>query len=378
MSAIDRVRKCGRVTKGLSVELAVGSDGGAAFHGLTTCGSVWACPACALKVMAKRSEELAGALGIWADRGGSVAMVTLTMRHHAGQDIEDLWPSLSDAWGAAWQTRAAKHQKRAAGVAGWVRVVEATHGANGWHLHVHALVLLEDAERADDLGDALFTGWRARLVKRGLDAPIAGSGGLDVKLLSRAGAAGAVSEYLAKATLPERAAAVELAGQATKRGRKGNRTPFGILADIAEAHENGGYGTAAYRRDRALWRAWEKASHGRRAMTWSVGVRDLLGLAAEQSDDDLVADDDRAVPVGRISHRDWADLCWRPDLPDLLEVVERCAPELRYDVASWWLRERGYGFAPPLRVVDPPDPPGESAERLQLRLTGCSASAVAL
>jgi len=345
MSGLDRVRKCGRTAKGLTVDVAVSQDGRAAFQGLTTCGSVWACPACARKILARRAQELGQAVELWDRAGGSVAMVTLTMRHDRGDALADLWDSLSDAWGAAWQTRRTKTVKPLAGVKGWARCVEATHGANGWHLHIHALVLLEHADRADQLGRAMFDGWSARLQRRGLRAPIADSGGLDVKVLDVGKAAERIGDYLAKGTLPVSdglSAARELTGHATKRARRRNRTPFAILADVAAHDDAGALRDRAYRRDVALWHEWEDASRGRRALTWSVGIRELLGLAEEQTDEELVADDDQAEVVARIPLRTWRELRWRPDLPSLLDVVETAAPSTRLYVVNAWLEYRGF------------------------------------
>uniref|UniRef100_UPI0037CA0D74 hypothetical protein n=1 Tax=Ornithinimicrobium sufpigmenti TaxID=2508882 RepID=UPI0037CA0D74 len=49
--------------------------------------------------------------------------------------------------------------------------------------------------------------------------------------------------------------------------------------------------------DRAIWGEWERSSHGRRQITWSGGFRDLLGLGAERTDEELAEDDDAAGDV---------------------------------------------------------------------------------
>ena len=59
----------------------------AGFEGLVTCGSVWMCPVCAAKVAAKRAEELAPVLDAVHARGGSALMLTLTIRHSAGDRL---------------------------------------------------------------------------------------------------------------------------------------------------------------------------------------------------------------------------------------------------------------------------------------------------
>ena len=57
------------------------------------------------------------------------------------------------------------------GCVGWVRTVEVTHGANGWHVHVHALLIWKnqvDQEQA--------------AVRRGADAPALDTAGAEARL----------------------------------------------------------------------------------------------------------------------------------------------------------------------------------------------------
>lgn len=284
------VRTCGRhgVMPDGSVRIRAtgsGEDRRAGFSGLASCGSVWSCPMCSERILAGRQHELADGLRAWTDRGGSVAFVTLTMRHRAGQGLRFLWDALSKAWdsankGRAWQTAKAKYS-----VAGFVRVVEVTHGASGWHVHVHAAFLLDghvSAKDVDDMGCVLFQPWRAALVRAGLDAPIARSGGMVAKLWT--GEAGVMADYFAKNTyeIDASRAALELARGDLKQARSGNRTPFRILADFL---------TMGVADDLDLWHEWEAGSKGRRQMLWSRGLRDLLRLSPEATDQELAAEE---------------------------------------------------------------------------------------
>lgn len=294
-SSIERVQKCGRVRTGAAVSLDLVGDVGtsqarASWSGLTRCGSVHVCPVCSSRVMASRADELVAALDSWHAQGGAVAMVTLTMRHQARDSLDDLWGALSPAWAAcSAKNSAIKRARRSAGVAGFVRVVEATHGANGWHLHAHALAFLDappEPAALDGLADAMWSGWRAALVKRGLPAP-SREHGCVVKLLDLAQARQEVGQYVTKATYES--AALEVAGGATKQAGRGNRTPWQLL----DAATNG------EKRARALWSEWERVSHGKKAHTWGRGLRDRLGLGDDASDDERAADDDAAEELTR-------------------------------------------------------------------------------
>ena len=318
VTSIERVRKCRRATRGENVAIARRGDR-AHFCGLVTCGSIWSCPLCSARIWAVRRGEVERAINAHHQAGGRVVMVTLTMRHQKGDGLKQLWDAVSDAWGAArGGNRAARRAMKAAGVAGWLRVVEVTHGANGWHVHVHALVFVDGTasdESARVLGESMFAAWAANLRKKGY-RPIRDRGGLDVQLVALDGAGEALGDYFTKATFTESSsAAAEVAGQNGKTARCGNRTPWEIAAALVANGEA---------RDFALWREWEKASKGRRALTWSRGFRCQLLADAEQTDEEIAAaTDDAAVPVAILPADAWAEIRPVPGLAfSLLQAVE--------------------------------------------------------
>lgn len=281
------VRLCGRSVVSGANAVAVRStmvDGQrhAGFAGVATCGSVWACPVCSARVAAARQAEIAAGIAAWRSAGRSLGLVTLTMRHNAGQSLRELWDGLSYAWKAATTGRTWKRRRADYGVAGVVRVVEATHGKSGWHVHVHALVFfdvdgrLEERsvdERVCGLGSEMFQSWRDALRRSGLAAPIASRGGLDARPCGQD--ADPLSAYFTKHVYK---AAAEVTRADRKRGRGGNRTPFDILRSVYET------GDAA---DLDLWHEWEAGSAGRRQLVWSKGLRETLGLLGERTDQEL-------------------------------------------------------------------------------------------
>jgi hypothetical protein len=322
-STLERVRKCRRVVCDHAVSLNL-TEHGAGYAGLTTCGSVWACPRCSAQIWARRADELDQGVRAWDASGGKVAMVTLTMRHDATQPLDELWDALSKAWAAAsGNYRGARDAIATAGGAGWARVVEATHGANGWHLHVHALMFVDQDADVDELGAAMFAAWASRLVGLGMSAPIATSGGLDVRTMDLSESAGEVARYVSKATYEATAAVVgELAGQHGKRAGRGNRRPWDVLRELGEHGRD---------HDAAIWREWEQASKGRRAIGWKRGTRELLRIGPELADedlaDDLAADVEQLELVARIVKTDWAELVRIPGAPAQLLDLAELAPK---------------------------------------------------
>ena len=44
--------------------------------------------------------------------------------------------------------------------------------------------------------------------------------------------------------------------------------------------------------DQPLWQEWVRSSRGRRALTWSAGLREMAGLAEEEKTDEEIASED--------------------------------------------------------------------------------------
>lgn len=316
-TTLDRVRSCGWTAVndgGVIVRLAGGgSDARAGLAGVSTCGSVWSCPVCAEKIQARRREEILSLITAAEAKGCSVVLVTLTMRHNAGDRLADLWDDLSGAWAAVNRDGTYRRHRDLYGQVGWLRAVETTRGDNGWHVHIHALIVVEgrcSQDRAELLGELLWAPWHRHLSARPGREPVREA--FDVRV--GRGALAAMGEYLVKSTYDgddlTRAQLAELyrgsyeglASEVTlsthKRGRRGSRTPFEILRDVQAsagtlATDDGAL-TAAAADDAALWVEWEQASHRRRQLTWSKGLREWAGLDAEEDADEEIAAEDLA------------------------------------------------------------------------------------
>lgn len=333
LSSLPRVRDCGRVTHsriGGPIVRVTGEgpeDRRAGLAGLVSCGSSWSCPVCARKIAAQRSAELRDVLTAVADRGGSVHLLTFTMRHRAGQRLTDLWKALSAAWRSVTSGRAVERERTRWGVLGMVRVIEATHGEHGWHVHVHALVAFDgpmSTDLARELGGEMFGRWERALVRRGLAAPLEDRGGLDVRAVDLgSGSIDAVSDYLGKIT-------AEVTGSAAKEGRRGNRSPFAILRDALAT------GVAD---DVELWWEWETASKGRKQIAWSHGFREWAGVGRERTDEEIAEDDMGGEDSITIDPEDWPAVRERVD--ELLDVAETEGAA----AAGAWLTAHGWRWS---------------------------------
>jgi hypothetical protein len=348
-SSLRRVRACGLRAQGTQHDAALGRqvnrdpmvairvtetpDGKrAGFSGVQSCGSTWACPVCSEKIQAARNDEVARALEVAHARGWVAAFVTLTVRHSRRHSLAGVWSAVSAGWRSATSgSRSEWEADRAAyGVKGYIRLTEVTHGRNGWHVHIHALVLLDPAasrvaDLNDDgrlhlrdvqaLGDSMFRRWSRGVKSVGKGYAPAKRHGVDVRLVTDDGHD--LAAYFAKnvyAVKSSASAAADVTSSHTKTARQGNVTPFGILARLVANGEA---------RDLALWHEWEAASKGKRQLLWSNGLRADLGIGVEV-DDQTIVDDDAldGVEVARMPPRDYRRLAFAGLLPAVLDAAE--------------------------------------------------------
>lgn len=298
VTGLERLKKCGHTPVsggGVAVRATQTAEGvRAGYAGLATCGSVWACPVCSAKISAQRSEEIGQVLNRAQRRGYSLALVTLTVRHHKGQGLREVWDAVASGWkavttGSGWLADQKKY-----GIKGWVKAVEVTHGANGWHVHVHTALIFKAQKdvsfdvQAKALGLRLFSRWQTGLGKVGFTAS---RKGFDAQAVGTAKDAEKLAHYLAKGAGMAKEATL---GQ-FKEAKNGNRTPFQILQSLLDAGDM---------EDLALWHEWESGSRGRRQIGWAKGLREWAGVGESLSDEELAqqelgtSDDDLVLLPG--------------------------------------------------------------------------------
>lgn len=277
VTTLPRVRACGRVSRTGEggPTLRVSGEGGerrAGLAGLVHCGSPWSCPVCARKIGAQRAQEIREVVSAVDAEGGACGLVTLTLGHHSGHALTDSWGVLRHAWsrvtGRAWVREQGQF-----GITGWIAAVEVTHSdAAGFHPHLHVVVCF-DTPVSDLLLEELAGRWFLRferaLARRGFSA-LEFQGGLDARTVS-ADSSGALAVYLSKLAL-------EVTGSTIKRGRRGSRSMWQVLAD--------GLATGLAD-DLDAWWECERASRGRKQVTFSRGVRRRYRLGEEQTDDEI-------------------------------------------------------------------------------------------
>ena len=254
--------------------------------------------------------------GPWGHEGAW--LLTLTVRHREGDDLAALVRGLADAFkrlvnGAPWKRFCAR-----VGIVGFVRALEVTHGANGWHPHLHAVLLVRDPAALAGEIEWLRTRWHDCVVEVLGNKAEPNGHGVDLRPCRHA-------NYLAKLGL-------EVTAPGEKRARGTSRTPWEILADIGASPAPDDKRSpdeidADRARDVGLWQTWEKAMRGRKMLTWSKGLRAAAKLGRERDDEEIVEDNEKGVPVVFLRAETWDRVRDVRGLPAaLLTACERGGP----------------------------------------------------
>lgn len=296
----NRVAGCGwvRISKHVAPSVVV-ADGVAHYAGLQVCGLVWLCPVCAPKIRAARALEIDQTLAVWLDRhgAGSVQLWTFTEPHTMGEPLKELRETVRSAYRALCSGRAWMSVKKSFGLAHVIVALDVTVGPNGWHPHLHVIVLGERALTDTEmraLRSIVFQRWSDALMARGRVAPHPVHG-LDMeRARSRKDIGRYVCQVIGETDDDSRAwgIAQETARTDLKKSREhGHRTPWQLLEDIAARYRGAGEWTdeldAADDADRALWDEWEKGMKGVHSITMSRGLRKSVGLGELASDEAL-------------------------------------------------------------------------------------------
>lgn len=219
-------------------------------------------------------------------------MATFTVRHAWSHELAATHSGLMRAWrrfqqGREWASFRSRYTVEL------VRSVEVTHGPNGWHPHLHCLVLTReplpvDADDTRVKGSAawMFERWADCVdIELGPEHAPSPEHGTDLRDAHKA-------DYLSKLCLEVTDAA------AAKQGRKGHRTPWQILQDA----QSGDVESAR------LWQVFAAAMVGRRFHAFTRGLGGLRAAARFQNDLEDAAEMERATVIDVLTPREW-DLC---------------------------------------------------------------------
>ena len=288
-----RVARCSW-TLGQTVGLMHDGSRPAGYAGLERCSSIWACPHCSATIRAGRAAEIEEAVTAHQKTGGAVVFFTGTVRHHQGDKLEDTLGQVLDSWSRLRRNKGWRLMKKKYAIAHYIRAIEVTRSEkNGWHPHCHALLFLDgdiSDEQLKSLRADLFHYWSNAVEKLGGKKPT--EKGLDLQKCDTQGKV--LARYVGKIQEKKRwTAGAELARFDVKNGRGESISPFELLDDDSSISPG---------RRAVLWREYYSATKGRRAITWSRGLKKLYEIG-EKSDEEIQDEAESTTLVWRTSAR---------------------------------------------------------------------------
>jgi hypothetical protein len=250
----------------------------------------------------------------WTEQGGTKFFVTFTLRHTPKMTLSEVWDALSGSWKNFLGGKGWINLKSRFNLAGFVRAVEITQGKNGWHVHAHTVFFIQPNTEIDSeaFANHLYSRWATAVNSQGFESERAA---FDVK---RTYSDSPLARYLSKNG--NAGLGFEVASGATKS----SRTPFAILYELTASGQTecscNGPKLPAHRCNYCLWREWEETATGRRQLSWSKGMRDLVDFEpVDQDTDDLSFD---SVPVIAVSVGSWQWLVRLSIVTDFYDALE--------------------------------------------------------
>jgi len=272
-----RVCKCLRTPRSKFVEIWKSAKHGRHYYGgLVVCGSVWDCLPCAAKISEHRGEEIKQAVDSWESRGNTVVMLTQTFPHYSNQSCKPLLAKFGEARTIQLKSKPWKKIKSTFGLVGFINRTEVTYGSNGWHIHCHTLLFFSGLVTLSP--GQVIPIWQTACLSSGLTAPSSAHG---VKISTPQD----MADYIAKQgkETSNWTIEAEMTKGHTKRGGKEGKTPFDLLRAYRDTKEE------KYKR---LFVEYSQAFKGKRQLYWSKGLRDLLALVPEITDEEAANSQD--------------------------------------------------------------------------------------
>ena len=278
------------------------------YAGLHRCGSVWWCPVCAAKISERRRAELVSAVAVAKAMGWQVLLMTLTIPHGMGDDLNDILDKMMKAWRKVTTSREGKRIKAMLGIEGTIRAFEVTDGDNGFHPHFHVLLFAQPTFTSQSFQAAYLPLWQDACVKSGLPCP-SEVHGLKVDDGAKA------EKYVTKWGLED-----EMTKGHTKTSKsKNGMTPWDLLRDALKNDSE---------RSRARFYIYAMAFKGRRQLYWSNGLKARLAVE-EVTDEQLVAiEEENAIVLAELTEEQWKAVLWARCESSLLDIAENNSKDI--------------------------------------------------
>lgn len=296
----------------------------ASYAGLQTCGLGWVCSCCSCRKSEESRSQLAEEIATVQKIGGSVALATYTVRHHATDTVAEVLGHTSrpgvrgagflGAQESMTSTRAYKAVRACHGLLHSIKGLEVTYGHNGPHPHCHTLLFSDRTEiDAERVGAEIFPIWHDAAARFGFD--MSPEYGLTVVRTY-----GEIQDYIAKHGYPKEGPTWGVESEMTKSRVKRRRhvedrvrgySPWELLQYVS--HE--GYGWQGRR-----FQEHAEAFKGKAQLQRSRHLRKWLGLPKDHVSADVP---DRGALWEVLNPVEWFAVRWAGERVRVLELACR-------------------------------------------------------
>jgi hypothetical protein len=310
----SRINKCSRIrVPGKDVQILKSLEHQKChYSGLLRCGSPWGCPICASQISERRKVEVKAAIVTARMMGWSVHLMTCTVPHGLGDDVNVIRDQLAKAWRRMTTGRAGKLVRKELLIEGTIRAIEVTYGLNGFHPHYHILIFSSRLVCSELFKYYFAPLWQDACVKSGLGRP-SDTHGLDVRDGQKA------DEYVSKGAFGLEKDNWGLESELTKGHTKVSKsktgsTPFGLLED---------YAINGTEKSKNLFLVYFKAFKGSRQLYWSNGLKSKLSVE-DYTDEELIAKaDDECSVLATLTVQQWRAVLFTGSEAVLLDIAEK-------------------------------------------------------
>jgi hypothetical protein len=239
-------------------------------------------------------------------------MLTLTFSHAKSDKLADNLKALAFAMDRFRSGSVYLGLTNEIGLIGTIRAFEITYGENGWHPHIHLLMLhrgeIEPWER-ETMESRFYRLWSAACGKAGLKT----SREHGLKLDDAAEAEEYIGKWGDLVRSTKWGVDSEMTKANSKRGREGSLTPFDFLRVVVED------GDLSYR---PQYEEYAESTKGKRQLVWSNGLKQHFEIDEKTDEEVASAKEDPADLLGGLSWKEWRYIVRRDLRGKLLDYIE--------------------------------------------------------
>jgi len=238
-------------------------------------------------------------------RGGGVQLLTLTVPHYANQKLLTVLDGIGRAFFLMKNRKPWKRMCKALMIIGDNKATEVTYGENGWHPHFHVLLftgLPLTKGSFKSLQESILDMWQKACVTAGLPKP--NEHGVSIGDGSKA------ASYASKWGLEH-----EMTKGHVKKGKVDGKTPFDLLRSFIETEDP---------KWQKLFQEYARCFKGKKQLVWSRGLRNILNLVAEKSDQEIAENvDEEAVLFAQLAPEVWKIILRKEKRAQVLAVCKQ-------------------------------------------------------